>query len=221
MSEPLFFPHPYLANSYGLLAVGGDLSPQRLLLAYQFGFFPWFSEGQEILWWSPDPRCVLYPDKLKVSKSMRNLMRKKPFRVTVDESFEDVIKGCSKVPRKGQHGTWITKDMITAYIEMHHLGHAHSVEVWQNENLVGGLYGMAWGKIFFGESMFSLVPNASKYGFISLVNRLRDQAYIVIDCQQETPHLMSLGAEMISRNLFMRHLRRNQLHSSEAAWLVW
>ena len=219
MPEPLFFPHPHLANSYGLLAVGGDLSPERLLLAYQFGIFPWYSEGQEILWWTPDPRCVLYPNKLKVSKSMRSLIRKNPFRVTMDHAFDQVIMACSKVPRKGQEGTWITTEMIGAYIEMHRLGHAHSVEVWEKDFLVGGLYGLAIGKVFFGESMFARVSNASKFGFISLVTTLQDLGYFLIDCQQETPHLISLGAEMISRDRFMDHLRKNQRMPSPSSWL--
>ena len=219
MSSSLFFPHPELANPYGLLAIGGDLSTNRLLLAYQFGIFPWYSEGQDIMWWTPDPRCVLLPDRLYISKSMRRLIRKEIFTVTTDQAFNKVISKCSQIRRKGQEGTWITAEMRTAYQELHVLGHAHSVEVWQQHELVGGLYGVSLGKIFFGESMFTTLSNASKYGFIKLVQWLKSHGFQLIDCQQETQHLLSLGAELVSRALFMQYLRANALElDTRAIW---
>ena len=165
------------------------------------------------MWWTPDPRCVLLPDRLYISKSMRRLIRKEIFTVTTDQAFNKVISKCSQIQRKGQEGTWITADMRTAYQELHVLGHAHSVEVWQQHELVGGLYGVSLGKIFFGESMFTTVSNASKYGFIKLVQWLKSHGFQLIDCQQDTKHLLSLGAELVSRALFMQYLRDNALES--------
>ena len=209
--DPLLFPHPEMADADGLLAIGGDLSPERLLVAYHFGIFPWYSENQPLLWWSPDPRCVLFPSRLSISKSMRTVLRKQTFQVTVDQNFEQIIHHCSKVKRRNQTGTWITKDMIDAYLNLHQMGYAHSVEVRTEKSLVGGLYGISLGKIFFGESMFSLIPNASKFGFIRLVQILNQEGFSLIDCQQDTPHLRSLGAELISRKHFLKYLRKNQL----------
>ena len=207
----MVFPHPLAAHQDGLLAIGGDLSTTRLILAYHFGIFPWYQEGEEILWWSPDPRCVLFPDDLIIHKSMRSVLRKKTFEVTYNQAFARVIDHCKNTKRKGQDGTWITEDMASAYVSLHHLGHAHSVEVWSGEDLVGGLYGIILGKIFFGESMFNLAPNASKFGFIHLVQQLRKQNFRLIDCQQDTPHLRSLGATVISRDAFYNLLRKNQM----------
>ncbi len=207
--EKLSFPHPLLADQSGILCVGGDLNPKRLILAYSHGIFPWYSEGDPIIWWFPDPRCVLFPDKLKVAKSMRPLFNQKRFRVTYDERFSEVIDQCSKLERKDQEGTWLTDEMISAYKTLHNGGIAHSVEVWQGEKLVGGLYGIALGKIFFGESMFSLEKNASKFGFITLVNHLITRGYVLIDCQQDTPHMRSLGAELLSADEFYQYCENN------------
>ncbi len=215
----LNFPHPELANEDGILAVGGDLSTERLLLAYSQGLFPWFNPDDPILWWSPDPRFVLYPDELKVSKSMRPYFNQRKFTVTMDREFERVIRACQR-PRRGQSGgTWISEDMVEAYCELHQEGFAHSVEVWKEDQLVGGLYGIALGKVFFGESMFSVEKNASKFGFISLVRRLRARDYWLIDCQQETAHLKSLGGRSISRKIFLEAMSRNQGQATErGAW---
>ncbi|OOZ36475.1 leucyl/phenylalanyl-tRNA--protein transferase [Solemya velesiana gill symbiont] len=185
----------------GLLAVGGDLSVQRLLNAYHQGIFPWFSEGQPILWWSPDPRTVLFPEKLKVSRSLGKVIRNRGFEVSLDADFPRVIHACSE-PREDQQGTWITEEMIEAYIEMHRQGHAHSVEVWLEGELVGGLYGIAIGRAFFGESMFSRVRDASKVALVHLTGQLLHWGYQLIDCQVYTSHLVSLGAEEIPRNRF-------------------
>ena len=203
------FPDPNLAHRDGILAIGGDLSPQRLLLAYQMGIFPWYSEGEPILWWSPDPRFVLFPSDLKVSKSMRPYFNQQKFHVTYDTSFELIMRNCSESNRKGQNGTWITEDMIHGYYQLHQLGFAHSVEVWQEEDLVGGLYGISLGKVFFGESMFTKVSNASKFGFISLVRALIEKDFELIDCQQQTKHLGSLGARSITRDDFLDILEHN------------
>ena len=191
----LVFPHPSLADPTGVLAIGGDLRPERLLLAYQNGIFPWFNPGEEIMWWSPDPRFVLFPDELKVSRSMRPYFNQQKFGLSYDQAFPEVMQSCQTVNRlaQGQLGTWITESMLEAYIHLHELGYAHSVEVWEGKELVGGLYGVALGKVFFGESMFAKRSNASKFGFISLVRRLKEEGYTLIDCQQETRHLGSLG----------------------------
>lgn len=205
------FPHPNLANEDGMLAVGGDLSPERLLLAYKLGIFPWFNEGDPIIWWSPDPRFVLFPEKLKVSKSMRPYFNQNKFTVTLDTAFKDVIRACQQQKRKGQlGGTWITEDMLEGYCKLYELGYAHSVEVWKADKLVGGLYGISLGKCFFGESMFATESNASKFGFIYLVRKLKELGFWLIDCQQETRHLASMGAEAISREDFLNLLNKNR-----------
>lgn len=196
-----------MANPEGLLAVGGDLSTERLILAYRNGIFPWFSEDSLILWWSPDPRMVLYPDKVKVSKSMRNTLNKDIFRVTKDQAFGAVIDACAKAPRPGQSGTWITEKMKAAYVELHKKGIAHSYEVWEGDQLAGGLYGMDLGRVFCGESMFSNSDNASKCALIYLCRELEEKHYSLIDCQLHTPHLESLGAELISRDQYLRILK--------------
>jgi len=185
----------------GLLAIGGDLSIERLLAAYRRGIFPWYSEDQPILWWSPDPRSVLRPENLIISRSLRKTLKNRIFNVTFDQAFADVVFQCAQ-PRRKQAGTWIMDEMREAYIRLHHAGHAHSIESWQDNKLVGGLYGIAIGKMFFGESMFSLVSNASKVAFVHLVKQLQRWGYEMIDCQVQSAHLDSLGAENIPRTVF-------------------
>lgn len=202
------FPPVETADDDGLLAIGGELSVKRLIDAYYHGIFPWYDASQPVLWWSPDPRMVLFPEKLKVSKSMKQLFRKKAFQVTFNQDFKAVIENCANIWRQGQAGTWITREIQKAYWELHKLGIAHSVEVWDGNNLVGGLYGIYLKdkKVFCGESMFATVSNASKYGFIKLVEKLRAEGVKLIDCQIYTPHLESLGAEEISRKDFLTFL---------------
>ena len=208
--EDLEFPHPELANEDGILAIGGDLSPQRLIRAYSIGLFPWFNPEDPILWWSPDPRFVVFPSELKVAKSMRPYFNQQKYQLTFDTDFEGVIRACQNAYRKGQSGgTWISESMISAYSKLHQKGFAHSVEVWDEDQLVGGLYGVSLGKIFFGESMFSLKSNASKFGFISLVRKLEEQGFWLIDCQQHTAHLESLGGRAIPRTTFLEFMRKN------------
>ncbi len=206
--QPLFPPVEQSVKG-GLLAVGGDLSPERLLAAYREGIFPWYCEGEPLLWWSPDPRFVLFPKELRISRSMRQLLKKGFFRITFDKAFREVISACRRSPRAGQEGTWITPEMEAAYAALHDLGYGHSVEVWQEGELAGGLYGVSLGRTFFGESMFSKRANASKAALISLVICLRRLRFDLIDCQVETPHLGSLGARAIPRREFMVLLRRS------------
>ncbi|WP_395051262.1 leucyl/phenylalanyl-tRNA--protein transferase [Flavobacterium sp.] len=206
LSKELFFPPVSEANSDGILAIGGDLSTERLLLAYKSGIFPWFEEGEPIFWWSPNPRMVLFLDELVVSKSMRNILNRNIFKVTFNQNFREVISNCQKIKREDQNGTWITNDMIEAYCKLNELGIAKSVEVWQNNELVGGLYGIDLGHIFCGESMFSKVSNASKVAFIALVNQLKAANYNLLDCQVYNEHLESLGCREIEREEFMRIL---------------
>jgi leucyl/phenylalanyl-tRNA--protein transferase len=202
----------------GLLAIGGSLSPQRLISAYRHGIFPWYNEDQPILWWSPDPRAVLLPRKLHVSRSLRKTLRKNPFTVTMDQAFDRVIDACS-APRPTQQGTWISPEMKAAYTTMHELGHAHSVECWQQHELVGGLYGLAFGKVFFGESMFSRITNASKVAFVHFVKQLQHWGFLMIDCQVESEHLTSLGAELIARSQFVQMLENLcYLPTKSAPW---
>ena len=204
------FPPPESANEEGILAIGGDLSPERLLVAYSEGIFPWFNPNDPILWWSPDPRFVLFPNELKVAKSMRPYFNRQKFEVSFDRDFPQVMRECQQ-PRLSQWGgTWITESMLEAYTRLHKLGFAHSVEVWQDGELVGGLYGVSLGKVFFGESMFAKASNASKFGFISLVKKLEERGFWLIDCQQQTEHLASLGARAISRAAFLEILKRNK-----------
>ena len=206
--QELWFPPVEKALSDGLLAIGGDLCSERLLLGYRNGIFPWFNEEDPILWWSPDPRCVLFPDKLKVSKSMKQVLRNGRYEFRTDTAFEAVIANCANMKRDGQPGTWITQEIIDAYTKLHHEGHAHSAECWQDDELVGGLYGVLLGRIFFGESMFSKANNASKFAFIKWVEILQQQGIQLIDCQMHTRHLESLGAEMIRRETFLDLLHR-------------
>ena len=205
----LYDPFPSVSKALrkpnGLLAAGANLSPDRLLSAYQQGIFPWYGPDEPILWWSPDPRMVLFPEELRISRSLTKTLRKESFVVKADENFREVIQACS-VARPGQAGTWITEEIQQAYNALHQQGHAHSVEAWQDERLVGGLYGVALGQVFFGESMFSKVNDASKVAFAYLVNLLRALDYTIIDCQMSTSHLQSLGAREIPRDQFVRYL---------------
>ena len=204
LNDTIEFPPLSEANNDGLLAVGGDLSSKRVLLAYQSGIFPWYEANQPLLWWAPNPRFVLYPSKLKVSKSSKRLLKSKKFEVSVNRNFKDVILACAKVKRQSQSGTWITDKMIDVYCELHQMGFAKSVEVWLDNKLVGGLYGVQFNEdVFCGESMFSYVSNASKIGFISFI-QMSD--FKLIDCQVHSSHLESLGAEKINRSDFMQHL---------------
>lgn len=205
LEQELLFPPVALAEPDGLLAIGGDLSTDRLLLAYRSGIFPWY-EGKHILWWSPDPRFVLFPDELKVSKSMRQLIRKDAFEFTINKAFESVIANCKTIARPGQDGTWITEEVREAYGKLHRMGIVHSAEAWYEGELVGGLYGVRLGRAFFGESMFSKRSNASKYAFIRYVEQLRSEGVELIDCQVYTEHLESLGARMIPREEFIRRI---------------
>lgn len=204
LSQKIEFPDVSEATSDGLLAVGGDLSSERLLHAYKNAIFPWFDDQEPILWWSPDPRFVLFPEELKVSKSMKQVIKKRTFSVTINKAFEEVIINCADIKRKGQRGTWITSEMVTSYIKLHQLGYAKSIEVWKNKVLVGGLYGMDLGNgVFCGESMFTKESNASKVGFVTFVQNFN---YKLIDCQLHTEHLKSLGARNIPRSEFLKYL---------------
>ncbi|AOC94153.1 Leucyl/phenylalanyl-tRNA--protein transferase [Flavobacterium anhuiense] len=205
----LYFPPVTEADEEGILAIGGDLSPERLLLAYKSGIFPWFNEGEPILWWAPDPRMVLFFDELAISKSMRKILNKKMFKVTYNKNFKEVILNCQQIKREGQDGTWISDEMIEAYCKLNEEGVAKSVEVWQDDVLVGGLYGIDLGKgnIFCGESMFSKVSNASKTAFIALALYLKKENYKLLDCQVYNPHLESLGCREIDRDAFMSILK--------------
>ncbi|UAY52934.1 leucyl/phenylalanyl-tRNA--protein transferase [Ferruginibacter albus] len=197
------FPDVSSAEEDGLLAIGGDLSIERLLLAYKNGIFPWYNEDEPIQWWCPDPRFVLFPNELKISKSMRNVLKKNNFSFTINKDFKQVVTNCQSIKRKEQEGTWISKPIVDAYTKLHEQGYAHSAETWYNNELVGGLYGIRLGKIFFGESMFSKMPNTSKFAFIRYVQHLKKENVCLIDCQVYTPHLESLGARMVNRNDFM------------------
>ncbi len=209
LDNKLWFPQPNEANEFGRLAFGGDLSPERLLLAYNSGIFPWFSQYEPLFWWSPDPRMVLFPEDLKIHKSMRQLFNQKRFKVTFNQHFETIIKQCASPKRNYDSGTWITPEMISAYIALHKLGKAISVEVWQENEIVGGLYGvyLKEKRIFCGESMFTKVSNASKYGFITLVRKLEQEGVKLIDCQMHTTHLERLGAKEITRDRFLEYLK--------------
>jgi leucyl/phenylalanyl-tRNA--protein transferase len=207
-----------LKSPNGLLCAGGDLSVERLLEAYSHGIFPWYSEGDPILWWSPDPRMVLYPEELKVSRSLRRSLERGPYETRVDTAFGAVIEACA-APRDGQAGTWIVPEMVEAYTRLHRRGFAHSVESWRDGELVGGLYGVALGSVFFGESMFSRAPDASKVALVRLTERLRESGFRLIDCQQATPHLASLGAREIPRKAFAEQVQDSiQYPSISSRW---
>jgi leucyl/phenylalanyl-tRNA---protein transferase len=207
LGSEIIFPPAHLAEPDGLLAIGGDLSRERILLAYKNGIFPWY-EGQHILWWSPDPRFVIFPEELKVSKSMKAVIKQNQFEFTINKDFQQVIRSCKTVGRKDQTGTWITNDVEEAYIDLHHAGYAHSAEAWKDGELVGGLYGIRMGRFFFGESMFSKCSNASKFAFISYTRQLQKENVLLIDCQVYTEHLESLGARMIDRDRFLDLLQK-------------
>ena len=206
ISDALYFPPVNQSSFEGILAVGGDLSPERLLLAYKSGIFPWFNPGEPILWWAPKSRMVLYFEDLTISKSMRNVLNRNTFKVTFNQDFRAVISNCSTIKREGQRGTWISQEMIEAYCKLNEMGIAKSVEVWQENQLVGGLYGIDLGNVFCGESMFSKVSNASKVAFISLAQNLKNENYKVLDCKVYNEHLDSLGCKEIDRELFMEIL---------------
>lgn len=209
----LAFPHPLTTDWTGMLALGADLHPDFLEIAYSFGIFPWFYPGQDPVWWFPNPRMVIFPSKLKVSKSMRSYFNQKKYSVTFDRSFREVMKHCKEVFRPDQNGSsWISDDLIDSYCQLHERGLAHSVEVWEDRKLVGGLYGVAIGKLFFGESMFSLKANASKFALITLVRTLEKKEFVLIDCQQESPHLASMGAVPIPAEEFYKTIKGNLLN---------
>ncbi len=208
LSQSLDFPHPCQAGPDGLLAIGGDLSPSRLLAAYSRGIFPWYSSGSPILWWFPDPRLVLFPRNLHIPKSLRRLLNKGKFTITADQAFENVIKYCARVSRPGGYGTWLVPEMIDAYTRLHHLGYAHSFEAWYRGRLAGGIYGVAMGQVFFGESMFYKISGASKVAMIHLCAYLQQQGYFFMDCQQTTNHMLGFGAVELSRSTFLHHLHQ-------------
>ena len=204
----------------GLLAIGGDLSIERLLCAYERGIFPWYSEGQPVLWWSPDPRAVLFPSDLRITRSLRKTLRREGWRFSLDEDFRGVIERCAETPRPGQDGTWISANMIAAYCKLHDAGYAHSVEVWEGDELVGGLYGVALGKVFFGESMFSHATDASKAALVALVRHLQAAGFELIDCQVDNPHLERLGSRNIPRAEFQALLDNHVSRASSGKWTI-
>lgn len=207
LTTSLIFPDPSLAEPSGLLAVGGDLSVARLRLAYARGIFPWFDDDQPLLWWSPDPRAVLFTDELRVQRSLAKRVRRGDYRITLDAAFSEVVRACAGAPRPGQDGTWITEDMVAAYEALHAAGDAHSCEAWDGDRLVGGLYGVATGRVFCGESMFARASDASKVAFVHLASQLRRWGFPLIDCQQHTAHLARFGAREVSRQAFLSTLR--------------
>ena len=209
LSDTIEFPPAHLASEEGLLAVGGDLSQQRLLLAYRMGIFPWFSNNDPILWWSPDPRLVLYPSEIKISKTLKKIIKKEVFKVTMDQAFNEVIHQCAQVRLQKNQGTWIIEDIIESYCQLHESGFAHSVEVWRKEELAGGLYGVSLGKCFFGESMFTRISNASNIALVKLVEYLEKLSFDMIDCQVTTGHLIRFGAREIPRTLFLEQLEKS------------
>jgi len=208
LTGDLVFPPPELAREDGLLAVGGDLSIPRLILAYRQGIFPWYNPGEPIFWWSPDPRLILEPSNLHVSRRLERIIRQGRLQVTLDRAFNEVIRACSETRMKRGEGTWLTLEMIEAYTKLHYLGKTHSVETWQGDRLVGGLYGIAIGRIFFGESMFTKVSNASKVAFVTLVRQLSEWGFAMIDCQVTTWHLLSFGAKEIPRSFFLERIKK-------------
>ena len=214
LSDEIIFPDPSLAEPDGLLAVGGDLSPERLLTAYKNGIFPWFSEHEPILWWSPDPRLVLFPQKFIISHSLKQKIKQNIFSVRMDSNFEQVISACAETERRHEDGTWITDEMKAAYIELHHKGFAHSVECYFDGKLVGGLYGISLGKSFFGESMFHSMTDASKVALYHLVEKTKQCDFLFIDSQVETEHLISLGAELIPRENYLKLLKEAMMFQS-------
>ena len=216
--ELVEFPDPSASDKRGLVCIGGDLHINTLISAYSVGIFPWFNPDEPILWWCPDPRFVLFPKEIKISKSLRKELKKKELSVTFDTCFDQVITHCAHIKRKNQMGTWITDEMIEAYVNLHQFGYAHSVEVWKNDELIGGLYGVAMGQIFFGESMFSKQANASKVAFVYLCNKLVEANYTMIDCQIHTGYLESFGARFIERDHFLSQIAQNRTLWSRSKW---
>lgn len=216
------FPNPREAIEEGLLAFGGDLNPNRILKAYRSGIFPWFNPDDPILWWSPNPRMLLYPQNFKTSKSFRRVLRNKGYEVKFDHNFNEVISHCGNIPRPNQEGTWLTTEMKEAYIELHDMGFAHSIETYYEGKLVGGLYGIAMGKVFFGESMFTYMPDASKVALYALSNICVKKCYHFIDCQVETPHMLKWGAKLVQRNSFLDQLEEGLNDSTDfGSWRDW
>ncbi len=211
LDKGITFPHPDVVKPSGILAISGDLSIDRLMLAYHYGIFPWYNTNEPIIWWCPRPRYVIFPEKVKVAKSMNSYFNQNKFQVTYNQHFATVMRYCQHIPRYDQDGTWINDDIVAAYTLLHEQGYAMSVEVWDGDELAGGLYGVMLGKVFYGESMFSLKSNASKYGFITLARRLASEGFEVIDCQQPNPYLASLGGEFISGQDFQRILYKNRM----------
>ena len=212
LDDELWFPPIAEAEDYGLLAVGGDLSVERLLFAYSLGIFPWYNAGEPILWWSPDPRCILLPEQLHISRSLRRFMNKQPYRISINENFAGVISWCRRmrVTLDGR-GTWITPEMVSAYKRLHELGFAHSVECWQGDDLVGGIYGVCIGLSFFGESMFSREVNGSKVALVALAQHLQQRGFVMLDCQQTSDHLVSMGAHEVPRERFQELLKQAEV----------
>lgn len=213
LTDKIYFPPVELTSEIGILAIGGDLSTERLHLAYRSGIFPWYSEGEPIMWWCPDPRFVLYPEEVRISRTMRQVLNRNIFEITSDTCFRETMIGCSQ-PRETQDGTWITDPMLEAYCEFHKLGYAHSVEAWKDGKLAGGLYGVSLGRCFFGESMFTRENNASKAAFLVLVQRLVEQGFLIIDCQVYTRHLENFGAREVPRTEFLQVLNRSLKHET-------
>ncbi len=221
LSDNLVFPPPELAEENGLLAIGGDLSPERLLLAYRSGIFPWYSEGDPILWWSPSPRLVIFPDEFKIPRRLARFIKQQKYKMTMDRAFQQVMDSCASASGRQEEGTWISQDMIEAYTVLHEQGWAHSVECWQEKELVGGLYGIALGRVFFGESMFSIRPNTSKVALIFLVEHLQKWNFDLIDCQMKTEHLMQFGAREIPGTEFQSILAQNIKDSNNSnQWVL-
>ena len=215
LTNKLIFPSVELAEDNGLLAVGGDLSPERLLLAYRSGIFPWYSEGDPLLWWSPSPRLIIFPAEFKVPRRLARLVLQKKYSVTMDRAFRQVITACAGTDKRQEKGTWITDDMLEAYCLLHDMGYAHSVECWLDDELAGGLYGISLGGIFFGESMFSIQPNSSKIALVSLIKKLQEWNFDCIDCQMKTEHLMQFGAQEIPGNHFRKLLDKSIAHPDQ------
>jgi leucyl/phenylalanyl-tRNA---protein transferase len=209
LSEKLDFPPAHFARSDGLLCVGGDLSSKRLILAYENGIFPWYSENEPLLWWSPDPRLVLFPDNIHISQSLKKKIKKSPFDIKIDNSFEQTIRSCALVRKKKNEDTWILPEMVDSYIKLHKLGYAHSIEAWKDNKLVGGLYGVCIGGSFFGESMFSFVSDASKTALVALARLLKKNSFDLIDCQVTTQHLLDMGAAEIPRSEFLDIIKKS------------
>jgi len=216
LSEQIEFPPAWLARPDGLLCIGGDLCSERLLLAYKNGIFPWFSDNEPILWWSPDPRLVLFPKDINISRSLKKTIRKQHFRVTINTAFEQTIVSCAQPRKEGNEGTWLVEEMIDAYIGLHKLGYAHSIETWCNDRLVGGLYGICLGHSFFGESMFSVESDASKVALVALANHLKNSNFDLIDCQVSSNHLFNMGAVEISRHSFLKILKRSVARKNDS-----